>query len=123
MKLKKTKPSSMPHKIEKLVLDIKLAIQEIELFIDGKSYEDFNGERLLQVAVEREFEIIGEALHRIQTIDKERLAVVVPEYRKIIGLRNVIAHGYDVIDNEALWDLAVNKLPDLKNAIENYFQA
>ncbi|MDL5054685.1 DUF86 domain-containing protein [Oscillatoria laete-virens NRMC-F 0139] len=113
----------MPHKIEKLVLDIKLAIQEIELFIDGKSYEDFNGERLLQVAVEREFEIIGEALHRIQTIDKERLAVVVPEYRKIIGLRNVIAHGYDVIDNEALWDLAVNKLPDLKNAIENYFQA
>ena len=43
-----------------------------------------------------------------------------PDYRKIIGLRNIIAHGYDVVDDGVLWDLAINKVPELKAMVTAY---
>ncbi len=82
----------MPHKTKKLLLDIILACQEISDFIEGKSFEDFQEERMLQLAIEREFEIIGEALHRLSRIEEDTLAQRIPEYRKIIDFRNIIAH-------------------------------
>lgn len=65
-------------------------------------------------------QIIGEALHRLEKIDAERLSVKIPEYRKIIGFRNLVAHGYDIIDDAALWDLAQNHVPDLLRKLERY---
>ena len=78
----------MPHKIQKLLLDISLSCQEIMDFIDGKSFEDFQEDRMLQLAIEREFEIIGEALHRLSRIEEAALSEKIPEYRKIIDFRN-----------------------------------
>lgn len=75
---------------------------------------------MLQLAIEREFEIIGEALYRLAAIEEEVLAIKIPEYRKIIDFRNIIAHGYDIIDEAALWDFAVNRVPELVEKIENY---
>lgn len=83
----------MPHKTRKLLLDISLSCQEILEFIDGKSFEDFQEDRMLQLALEREFEIIGEALHRLSRIEEAKLAKKIPEYCKIIAFRNIIAHG------------------------------
>lgn len=101
----------MPHKTRKLlILD----------FIDGKSFEDFQEDRMLQLAIEREFEIIGEALHRLSRIEEAMLAKQIPEYRKIIDFRNIIAHGYDIIDEAAMWDFAVNRVPELLNKVEDY---
>ena len=57
---------------------------------------------------------MGEALYRLERIDLENLHVKIPDYRKIIGLRNILAHGYDIVDNAALWDFVVTKVPDLK---------
>jgi len=88
----------MPHKVRKLLLDIRLSCQEISGFIEGKNFEDFKEDRILQLAVEREFEIIGEALSRLSRIDEKKLVEKIPEYRKIIDFRNIIAHGYDIID-------------------------
>lgn len=110
----------MPHKTRKLLLDISLSCQEISEFIDGKSFEDFQKERMLQLAIEREFEIIGESLFRLSKIEEETLSKNIPEYRKIIDFRNIIAHGYDIIDEAALWDFAVNRVPDLLVKVENY---
>ena len=110
----------MPHRIKKLLTDLHLACSEVERFSQGKSIEDYQKDRLLQLALEREFEIIGEALNRLQRIDKARLDWFIPEYQRIIGFRNTIAHGYDIIDDKTVWDLAKNRTPELLSKVENY---
>lgn len=110
----------MPHKTRKLLLDISLSGGEILDFIEGKSFEDFQEDRMLQLAIEREFEIIGEALHRLSRIEESELSQKIPEYRKIIDFRNIIAHGYDIIDEAALWDFAVNRVPELLDKVRYY---
>jgi len=75
---------------------------------------------MLQLAIEREFEIIGEALYRLARIEEAKLAEKIPEYRKIIDFRNIIAHGYDIIDEAALWDFALNRVPELMEKVKNY---
>ncbi len=110
----------MPHKKRKLLLDISLSCGEILDFIDGKSFEDFQQDRMLQLAIEREFEIIGEALYRLSRIEEAELFRKIPEYRKIIDFRNIIAHGYDIIDEAALWDFAVNRVPELLDKVKYY---
>lgn len=113
----------MPHRIEKLLTDLQLAVTEIDGFTRSKSLDDYLEDRMLQLALEREFEIIGEALNRLERIDEDRLATHIPEYRRIIGFRNIIAHGYDVIDDATLWDLATNRIPEFKEQIETYLTA
>lgn len=110
----------MPHSIEKLLIDLRLSCEEVQSFTSGKSYEAFLEDRMLQLALEREFEIIGEALIRLERIDEARLSERIPEYRKIIGFRNLVAHGYDVIDDTALWDLAINQVPLLLEKVQSY---
>lgn len=110
----------MPHSIRKLLLDISLSCEEILGFIEGKVFADFTSHRLLQLALEREFEIIGEALARLERIDLEGLAKKIPEYRRIVRFRNIITHGYDVIDDAALWDFANNRVPELLEKAEKY---
>lgn len=110
----------MPHKVRKLLLDIRLSCQEISDFIEGKNFEDFKEDRILQLAIEREFEIIGEALSRLSRINEKKLGEKVPEYPKIIDFRNIIAHGYDIIDEAVVWDFAVNKVPELIVKIDRY---
>ena len=110
----------MPHNIRKLLIDISLACEELSEFIEEKTFHDFLNDRMLQLAIERQFEIIGEALARLERKDPDNLPNKIPEYRKIIDFRNLIAHGYDVIDNAALWDFAVYHVPELKLKIEEY---
>jgi uncharacterized protein with HEPN domain len=110
----------MPHSARKLFLDVSLSCREINEFTKGKTYDDFLEDRLLQLAIEREFEIIGEALYRLEKLEQEKLEKRIPEYRKIIGFRNIIAHGYDIIDVAALWDFVKNRVPELLEKVENY---
>ncbi len=110
----------MPHDPLKLIEDIRGSIQEIELFCKNKEYSDFEKDLQLQRAIEREIEIIGEALNRLIRIDEEKVETSIPEYRSIIGLRNIIAHGYDVIDSMIIWDVVINHIPILASQIEEY---
>jgi len=102
------------------LLDISNACEEIMEFIGGKSIADFKKDRILQLALERQFEIIGEALYRLDRIDHDNLIENIPEYSKIIGFRNVIAHGYDILDLDVLWDFAKGRVPELLEKIRNY---
>jgi len=108
----------MPHNIKKYLYDIQQAIEQIETFLSGKTYEDFTNESILQSAVERQFEIIGEALYRIRKIDEAYLSKIA-DANKIIGFRNVIIHGYDIIDSKIVWDAVKFNLPKLKKEINN----
>lgn len=71
---------------------------------------------MLRRAVEREFEIIGEALNRIDKIDSE---IIITSKKQIISMRNRVIHGYDKIDNEIIWGTIVRHLPILKKEISN----
>jgi uncharacterized protein with HEPN domain len=110
----------MPHSIRKLLLDITISCEEIRKFAGDLSFEQFTKNRLLQLALEREFEIIGEALARLERIDPETIAKRIPEYRKIIGFRNILAHGYDIVDEASLWDFAKNRVPILLDQVQKY---
>jgi uncharacterized protein with HEPN domain len=107
----------MRHDPGKLKEDIARAIQEIETFCRGKAFHDFQQERGLQLIIERELEIIGEALARMRR-DHPDLADQIHDIHKIVGLRNVLAHGYDVLEHEILWDIVENKIPTLKRDIQ-----
>lgn len=107
----------MPHDPRKLGEDILRCIEEVETFCHGKTFPDFREDRGLQLIVERELEIIGEALARLRR-DHPTLAGQIRDIHKIVGLRNVLAHGYDVLEQEILWDIVINKIPLLKRDIQ-----
>ncbi len=79
-------------------------------------FEDYEGNALLRSAVERQFEVIGEALNRLSRIDSET-ASAIPEYQRIISFRNILIHGYAHVDDRIVWDVLRSKLPGLQEAV------
>ncbi|MBN1932649.1 MAG: DUF86 domain-containing protein [Desulfobacterales bacterium] len=98
------------------------AAEDIENFIQDTDFRAFKSSRLLQAAVERKFEIIGEALNRIKSIDSEFVENIT-DYRRIISFRNIIAHGYVIIECEVVWAAVKNHLPILKQEVTYYLNA
>jgi uncharacterized protein with HEPN domain len=74
--------------------------------------------RLLRQAVERNFEIIGEALNRLRLADAET-AGRIGETPRIVAFRNILAHGYDTIDHEIVWYLIRQDLSELLETVRN----
>ncbi len=112
----------MPRLPEKHFHDAKLAVVELLSFCKGVSEADFSTRRDLQLIAERELEIIGEAFSRLRR-EFQAEADAIPELNRIIGLRNIIAHGYDVVDHLILWDVIQNHLPPLLSLIEKKLDA
>jgi len=102
----------MNSKILKYLQDIINAASDIQLFVRDCNFEQFEASLLIQRAVEREFEIVGEALNRIARID-DSLFDSISDARKIIGFRNIIAHGYDIIESHIIWSAVTDNLPKL----------
>ncbi|TVQ19279.1 MAG: DUF86 domain-containing protein [Bacteroidetes bacterium] len=96
---------------------MKESIDSIENYLGEK--RDFNvyiSNKMLRRAIEREFEIIGEAMKRIEKIDS---TISISSKKQIISMRNRVIHGYDKIDNEIVWGTIVRHLPKLKEEIES----
>ncbi|MCC7300443.1 MAG: DUF86 domain-containing protein [Verrucomicrobia bacterium] len=79
------------------------------------TFEAYQTDRKTQAAVERKFEIIGEALNRIHNADQELLERI-RDYRSIISFRNILAHGYDSVEDRVVWGIIEN---DLNTLIED----
>ncbi len=107
----------MRHDPHKLREDVRLAIADAAEIFQGKTFQDLQSERALQLMAERVLEIIGEALSRLRR-DHPVIAARVTDIDKIIGLRNILAHGYDSLDYEILWDVIENRLEMLRSEIE-----
>jgi uncharacterized protein with HEPN domain len=107
----------MRHDPGKLCEDVLRCIEEVDAFCHGKTFDDFREDRRLQLIVERELEIIGEALARLRR-DHPTLVDQIRDSHKIVGLRNVLAHGYDILEHEILWDIVINKIPLRKRDIQ-----
>ena len=103
----------MRHKPEKLLLDITQAAERIEQLTRDISFHEFQSSEVTQLAVERLFEMLGEAMNRLAKLD-ESLAQKISNYRRIIDFRNLLTHGYDMVDVNIVWDAAVHHLPQLK---------
>ncbi|GAB4218292.1 MAG: DUF86 domain-containing protein [Synechococcales cyanobacterium] len=101
--------------------DVYQSCNLIQKFIRGKNFIDYRDDILLQKAVERCFEIIGEALNRLSRVDPD-LANQVPELRKIIGFRNVLTHNYEAIDHQRVWEFIHDSLPVLKATLSVLIQ-
>ena len=102
----------MQHDSRAYLHDVISAAESIQEFITGRSYDEYVADLLIRSAIERQFEIVGEALARIARHDPD-LAGKIPNLRDIVDFRNVLAHGYDVVDNEIVWDIIKNYLPGL----------
>jgi uncharacterized protein with HEPN domain len=102
--------------------DVLAAGARIESFLDGRSFQDYRSDPLLSSAVERQFEIAGEALVRALRAD-ETLAERLPESRDVIGFRNVLAHGYDTVSAPLVWSIAHDNLPGLLVAVARELDA
>jgi len=92
--------------------DISQGVQAIRQFVSGKTFEVYASDELLRSAVERKFEVMGEALNRIKRDEPELLARI-RHHRDIISFRNILIHGYDAIDNRVVWDVIEEDLDDL----------
>lgn len=109
----------MDKDIKTWLYDILQSINEIESYFDGKpkEFKDYVSDVKTKRAVERDLEIIGEAVNRILKKDN---SFNISHSKKIIGTRNIIIHGYDTISDELIWSIIINHLPKLKTEIENF---
>ncbi len=107
----------MDSDIKTWLYDISNAIDEIEsYFLDRpKLYAEYQKDLRTKRAVERNIEIVGEAMNRIL---KHKHSIEVTNARKIVDTRNRISHGYDTVSDEHIWSIVINHLPHLKSEVE-----
>ncbi len=97
--------------------DIQDAAHSIASFLTGVDVKTYGDTPLVHSAVERKFEIIGEALNALWKTDPE-LANRIPDAGKIIAFRNLLIHGYAAIKHERVWTVAKESLPQLLSTVE-----
>lgn len=102
---------------KKYLYDIQQAALRIAEFTSGKRLEDYRTDPMLRSAVERQFEIIGEALAQLARLD-DVLVRRISEHRRIIAFRNILIHGYAEVDDRLVWDIIESKLPILRSETE-----
>lgn len=107
----------MSHKIKPYLWDTLSAGNEILTFTTGKSLADYKSDRLLQLAMERCFITIGEAMVRIRIGYPDEFAKL-PEARKVVDFRNVLTHNYDAISDEDVWNIIQVHLAPLLHQVQ-----
>ncbi len=107
----------MKPTLKKRLLDALEACRAIQGFVAGRTFADYERDLMLRSAVERQFEIIGEALNHAE-IEQPELTTLIPDLRRIVGLRNRIIHGYDSVDDQLLWQTVQSHVPSLAQQLE-----
>jgi uncharacterized protein with HEPN domain len=107
----------MENEIKKYLFDIQESIGAIESYVNTvKSFDGYSKDRKTRRAVEREFEIIGEAMNRINKLYPD---LKISNKRQIIDMRNKVIHGYDMVDDFIIWGTIERFLPKLKLEIRD----
>jgi uncharacterized protein with HEPN domain len=107
----------LQREARKYLFDIQRSAALIAQFTAGRSLDDYLADAMLRAAVERHFEIVGEALTKLAQLDRA-LAARISEHRRIIAFRNILIHGYAQVDDRLVWDVLETKLPILRREID-----
>jgi uncharacterized protein with HEPN domain len=102
----------MLPKTPKLLEDIRDAAAFVAEVTRGVAENDYQNNRLLRQSIERNFEIIGEAMRRLTQYDSTT-AQAITGHRQIIAFRNILIHGYDQLDHSVVWQVIQRDLPQL----------
>ena len=110
----------MDNQIKTWLCDVLQAIEEINSFLPEKrNFLEFQHDLKTKRAIERNVEIIGEAINRILKLDP---AFPITNSRKIVDTRNRIIHGYDSVSEDIIWAIVVRDLPLLQTEVEQLLQ-
>jgi uncharacterized protein with HEPN domain len=97
--------------------DVREAALAIQSFTAGMASSAYAGNELVQAAVERKFEVIGEALNQLSKLDSS-LAERIPDLPQIVAFRNQLIHGYATVNASTVWNIAQTALPTLLTAVQ-----
>jgi len=105
----------MKREIKKYLFDIKTSIDSVEEYLGAeRNFFIYQENKLLRRGIEREIEIIGEAMNRILKIEPD---INIVNARRVVDARNWVIHGYDKVDDVIIWGIVIKHLPKLKNEI------
>lgn len=102
--------------------DVRSAADKIASFVRGKTVDDFTRDELLNSAVERQLEIIGEALNQLTKAAPDT-AGQIEDLPKIVGLRNILIHGYAIVKRDLIWRAVQENLPRLRATVDRLLQS
>lgn len=111
----------MRPEARKFLFDIQQAAADLSRFSAGKTWPEYAADPLLRAAVERKFEIIGEAL-RCLTREDPDTASGISDSEQIIAFRNILIHGYAQVDDGIVWDILQTKLPTLVSEADSLLE-
>jgi len=110
----------MDNDIKTWLFDILNSINEINIFIgQPRLFTNYENDLRTKRAVERNIEIIGEAMNRVL---KQNDQIEISDSKKIVAVRNRIIHGYDSVSDDVIWGIVIKQLPILKAEIEKLLQ-
>ena len=111
----------MDNEIKTWLYDILQSINEIDSYYENKPkvYKEYLNDIRTKRAIERNLEIIGEAVNRILKRDNR---FKIENAQKIIGTRNRIIHGYDSVSDDMIWSIVINHLPKLKTEVSKFLE-
>lgn len=101
----------------KYLEDIREAGRTVLQATAGRTLDDYLRDKVLRLAVERCFEIIGAALRRLDERDHET-ASKITDFKRIIGFRNILIHGYSIVKHDRVWSIVENQLSTLLAEVE-----
>jgi uncharacterized protein with HEPN domain len=107
----------MPPRTRNILEDIRDELLFIIAATSGKDLTAYVADGQLRRSVERAFEIVGEAMRRLSDLDLDTANRLTGRSR-IIAFRNVLIHGYDVIDHAVVWDIVHERVPELKSEVD-----
>ena len=106
----------MRLEVRKYLSDIQQAAALVRRFTDGKGLVAYEEDVLLRSAVERQFEIIGEAMNKLAGVDEE-MARRISNFQRIIAFRNILIHGYADVDDRLVWSIVETYLSQLTSKV------
>lgn len=110
----------MKPEVKKHLYDVHVSINSIfEYLGEKRDFREYLKNKILRRAIERELEIIGEAINRAL---KEDASLQIENARRIVDTRNWVIHGYDKVDDAIIWGIIVNHLPTLQQEVQGYLQ-
>ena len=108
----------MPRSPAQYLWDAEHAAGLALRFVEGRAAQDLDTDALLRSAVERQVQIVGEALSQLAQQDASYQSKI-PELPRIVGLRNILVHGYAMVDLKRLWDIVTEDLSAIRMQLQD----